>query len=163
MIRLTSGPSGGDPAPSWSWEGYSGGITFMKPEPRTVEWLSREVALPWSQAQGPQAQMTTASYHGERCLRGMALDFSIPRKNQGGDMNIVYDDKADRLNRGPLKVLIIGRMKVEGRSREEVRNYVLVLARKKWALEHVYERIGAGFIDGSLITFDKNVKSVSVE
>ena len=165
MIRLTRGAGGGDPAPSWSWEGYSGGITFMKPEPRTVEWLHKEVTLPWSQVKGPQAQMTTVSYHGERCLRGLAWDFSIPGKLLGddGSDDIIYDDEVDRLNRGPLKVLIIGRMKVEGRSREKVRNYVLVLARKGSAPENVYERIGAGFIDGSLIAFDKNVKSVLVE
>ena len=77
--------------------------------------------------------------------------------------DIIYDDEAGCLNRGPLKVLIIGRMKVEGRSREQVRNYVLILASKKSAPEDVYERIGAGFLDGSLISFEKKAKSVRVE
>jgi hypothetical protein len=164
MIRLTKGANGGDPAPSWSWEGFSGGITFMKPEPRTVEWLSNEVTLPWSQIHSAQSRMTTASYHGERWMRGLARYFS-PGKNMGVNVNddIIYDDEAGCLNRGPLKVLIIGRMKVEGSSREQVRNYVLILASKKSAPEDVYERIGAGFLDGSLISFEKKAKSVRVE
>lgn len=164
MIRLTRGATGGDPAPSWSWEGFSGGITFMKPEPRTVEWLSTEVTLPWSRIHNAQSRMTTASYHGERSLRGLARDFT-PGKTLGTNLNddIIYDDKVDCLNRGPLKVLIIGRLKMEGRSREQVRNYVLILARKNSTPEDVYERIGAGILDGALIRFEKEAKSVRVE
>jgi hypothetical protein len=166
MVRLTSGPSGGAPAPSWSWEGYSGAITFMKPEPHTVEWLSREVSLPWSQTLNSQAQqMTTASYHGERCLKGMARDFVLP-KNSGDDPanhDIIYDDEAGLQDRGDLKVLIIGLLKVKGCARKNVRNYVLILARKRSASYNIFERVGAGFMDGSLINFDENAQSVSIE
>jgi hypothetical protein len=166
MARLTNGPSGGDAAPSWSWEGHSGGITFMKPDPHSVHWLSDEVILPWRRAQDPQARMTTASYHGERCLRGIARDFIILEKGQVNDVvkeDIIYDNDADRMERGPLKCLIIGRMNVKDRSREEVLNYILILAKKKSAPGNVYERIGAGFLDGSLIAFDENAKNVLVE
>lgn len=60
-------------------------------------------------------------------------------------------------------MLIIGRLKMEGRSREQVRNYVLILARKNSTPEDVYERIGAGILDGALIRFEKEAKSVRVE
>jgi hypothetical protein len=103
--------------------------------------------------------MTTASHHGERCLRDIARDFSLPEKGRDDGVlkqDVIYDDEADRVMRGPLKCLIIGEMKVGDRSREEMRSYVLILARKKEAPENVYERIGPGFIDGSLIAFDEN-------
>jgi hypothetical protein len=46
MIRLTRGACGGDPSPSWSWQDHAGGISFMKPDPHSVLWLSEEVTLP---------------------------------------------------------------------------------------------------------------------
>ena len=162
MIKLTRGPNGGDPAPSWSWEGHFGGITFMKPEGHTVEWLHDEVILPWRNAQGSQSGMTTASYQGERRLTGKARDFSIP-EIQTDSVSVVYDDDENQAKRQPQKCIVISRMRVKGLSQKEVRNYVLILARKEAAAENVYERIGAGFMNGSFISFDDSGKTVLVE
>lgn len=166
MIRLTSGPSGGAPAPSWSWEGYSGAITFIKPDPRSVQWLSEEVLLPWSQNLSSHAQqMTTASYHGERCLKGMACDFALPPKgcDESVHYDIIFDDPVSLHDRGDLKVLTIGLLKIKDAVRKNVRNYVLILARKSPASSNVFERVGAGSMDGSLIDFGGDGLSVSIE
>jgi hypothetical protein len=60
--------------------------------------------------------MTTATYHGDRCLRGMAQNFVLPEKRLGHDMShdIIYDGDIVAANRGPLKVLILGSLKIEG-------------------------------------------------
>jgi serine/threonine protein kinase len=162
MIKLTKGPNGGDPAPSWSWQGHFGGITFIKPEGHTVKWLHDEVILPWKNAQGSQSGITTASYYGERHLTGKARDFTIPGI-QSDSVSIVYDDDGNQGQRRPQKCIVIGRMKVNGLSQKEVRNYVLILARKESAAENVYERIGAGFMKGSFISFDDSGTTVLVE
>jgi hypothetical protein len=127
MIRLTRGPAGVPlPAPSWSWEGYSGAINYLK--------LS-----------GSRTGMTTASYQGDRHLKGIAKDFYLPENEEVDDVNrdIVFDDPATRSLRGPLKVVVIGNLKVEGVPREDVRNFVLVLAKKTPARDDLYERVGA--------------------
>lgn len=165
MIRLTRGPAGGLAAPSWSWEGYSGAINYMKPEPRTVEWHSQDVTLPWAKMQGSRDRMTTASYQGDRFLKGKAKDFHLP-EDEGGDgihHDILFDDPAARALRGPFKVLVVGHLKLEGVPREKVRNFVLVLAKKTSASDIVYERVGAGFLHGSMIDDGKNPTSVLVE
>lgn len=158
MIRLKVDDRDRQPAPSWSWEGHSGGISFMKPEPHTVIWLSKEVTLPWKHRHHDSA--STTSYHGDTFLRGIARDFRLPVLKKGQDaqtisskMDIRYDDDEALDTRRPLKTLIVGRMDVKERSLKEVRNYVLIIAKKKESGDNVYESVGAGYLHGSLISF----------
>jgi hypothetical protein len=53
-----------------------------------------------------------------------------------------------------LKCMVVGRIKMEDRTVEQVRNYVLILAQKNTpSRTDVYERIGAASLYGSLIDF----------
>jgi serine/threonine protein kinase len=162
MTRLTSRAGGGSPAPSWSWMGHTGGITFMKHNPHSVKWLPSEIVFPWSDQQGPRA--STTSYRGDLGLRGFARGFRLPESGDSADrLDIVYEDK-DLLVGRQLKCVVIGRMNLENRSMKQVRNYVLILAELKIpGRVHVYERVGAGFIHGSLIEFAADPLSVSID
>ncbi|KAK0100157.1 hypothetical protein ONS95_008496 [Cadophora gregata] len=166
MIRLRRGASGREAAPSWSWEGHSGGITFMKPDPHTVDWLSDEVILPWTKAKESHSRMTTASYRGERALKGKALEWKHdPHLNHDDTYeSIVYDDEANLPSRDILRILVVGRKKLTEYQHSQVRkhSYVLVLAPKGVASGYIYERVGAGSLDESLIDFE-NSTSVLVE
>jgi hypothetical protein len=159
MTRLTSGADGGPPAPSWSWMGHTGGITFMKHDPHTVEWLAEEITFPWSNLKGPRP--STTSYRGDMGLKGFARDFQIPEgEDASSKLDIVYENPDLSASR-KKKCLIIGRMKMENlnRSIQQVRHYVLILAQKEAPnRDDVYERVGAGAIHGSLIEFDDSRK-----
>jgi hypothetical protein len=163
MARLTSGAGGGPPAPSWSWMGHTGGITFMKHDPHSVEWLANEITFPWSKMKGPRP--STTAYRGDMCLRGYARDFHTPEGEDASiKLDIVYENP-DLLVGRQQKCLIIGRMKKKHQSIQQVRHYVLILAPKGPLHRHdVYERVGAGSIHGSLIEFDESWKfHVSIE
>jgi hypothetical protein len=140
--------------------GFTGAITFMKHDPRSVEWLTKEITLPWSNQEDPGH--SAGSYRGDFGLKGVALDFNIPQNEDSTvkQHHIVYEDE-ERMKGRSLKCLVVGRMKMGGRSREQVRNYVLIITEIDKA-GSVYERVGAGFLHGSMVDF-RNPLSVRIE
>ncbi|QDS78034.1 hypothetical protein FKW77_003054 [Venturia effusa] len=154
MDRLLEGAHGGPPAPSWSWMGHTGGITFLKPESHSVEWLTNEVVFPWSRSTDPRT--STNVHRGALGLRGFARDFTVGQSDDAAEkdrLEVVYENP-DLVATRRLKCMVIGRMKMDNRSKREVRNYVLILGQKvSPGRDDLYERIGAGFIHGSLINW----------
>jgi len=152
MTRLESKRKGGITAPLWSWMGHTGGISFIKPDPHTVEWLVNEVTLPWTDKKGPRPE--TTSYRGEVGLKGIARDFRIPESgNEVHKADIIFDDP-DMPGGRKLKCMVIGRKIMQERTIDNVRNYVLIIMQKvSTGRQDVYERVGAGFLQGSLIDF----------
>jgi hypothetical protein len=160
MTRIVDKRSGGITAPSWSWMGHTGSISFMKHNPHTVEWLVSEVTLPWEN--GPRQD--TTSYRGDVGLKGLARNFKIPLGMEATyKADIVFEDSCAPSGR-KLKCMVVGRIRMEDRTVEQVRNYVLVLTQKDTrGRTNVYERIGAGSLQGSLIDFGSPPLNVVVE
>jgi hypothetical protein len=162
MTRVTSSSRGGNPAPSWSWMGYTGGIIFMRLDPHSVEWQASELTFPWKDSK--DLQTTTTAPCEEQVLRGLARNFHVPEgEDTTARLGIRYEDP-DQVQGRAVKCLILGSTKMAKRSARQVRNYVLVVSKKESSgRDDVYERIGAGFVHGSLIDFESPPLNVLIE
>ncbi|PKS06830.1 hypothetical protein jhhlp_006906 [Lomentospora prolificans] len=138
--------------PSWSWMAYKGGIDYMDPPFKKVDWETSEIRPTW-QKTAELGAPTTASVMedvGPIELRATMRDFDVGLAD-GGPIKVVYDapDVSDSANQ---KCIVVAKAK-EGTTSEKD-YYVLITTLDVSSPAdgcHIYKRIGVGKMPGKCI------------
>ncbi|KAK8094956.1 hypothetical protein PG997_001641 [Apiospora hydei] len=153
--------------PSWSWMAYGGGIDYLDlPRGGGVLWKAGQVEAPWrSDELDSRIALDVGTAPRDMELKAVARPFGLgflgdsePRRRP----EIIYDDPGAGI-RDPsrLRCVAMGREDVRGKAEADITHYVLVvqLTEGRLNMNDVYERVGAGYVDGCLIDWRESEMS----
>lgn len=147
--------------PSWSWMAYNEGIDFLDIPLGDVRWLPGEIISPWGGTTSPGEKNVS-------CMEVRIRNFELDAVTEDGDEYSIFYDSPELAEREKmtLKCVLMGQVKKRGsRSRKELVHCVLFVSPSSPANvggEHVYQRIGVGFLTGKFIDLKTGGAMVSL-
>ncbi|KAI0095668.1 hypothetical protein GGR51DRAFT_553874 [Nemania sp. FL0031] len=133
--------------PSWSWMAYTGGIDYLDIEFGGVEW--EDLRSPWWSDSGHVQRTEDAGRN--IFLTAVARDYESKATVTGKNW-LVFDSPGES-KRQETKCVVLGKQKGPKGSGDKL-NYVLLImeaAARNPKGEKVYERVGAGYLEGRLV------------
>lgn len=148
LRRISFPPERKVTVPTWSWTAYEGGIDFLDLPLGGVDW-EKDVHSPWIPDTAEGYHTTDRDGSVELSARARAFDVRVRDRQAGAnEFMIVYD--SPQTEGKPLKCVVMGRRRSSGGKPEQARHYVLFVAPKEGS-NHVYERVGVGFMPGDFL------------
>ncbi|KAF2849504.1 hypothetical protein T440DRAFT_398982, partial [Plenodomus tracheiphilus IPT5] len=141
--------------PSWSWMAYKGGIKYNDPEFGSANWETKELIAPWTR--GGDRATDSAPQHGDIAILATVRDFALGGRQQH-EADLVYDTGRTTGSDGARAQCVIVARSKEARSDAERRYDVLLVVPKLVTAsrgEKMYERVGAGYMLGKFIIWDR--------
>lgn len=155
---LKAGAVGIIPPPSWSWMAYTGPISYLDLPFNEVDWEEHDISSRWLSGTG-----NSWSYSGdcltcplELTVHGRPFDLQAARSSDRARIVLDDPDRIDEL--GPfLKCVVLGKSRgQEKESRDAKTHYVLLVtptATQDGDVSPIYNRVGVGYLPGTLIDF----------
>jgi hypothetical protein len=144
--------------PSWSWMAYKGGIDYTDPPYRSATWEIRELIPPWT-----RGGYTDPENNEPIAIAAVARDFNLKGRDPE-EVKIAYDTEQGS-EKKKVQCVIVARSNV-ARSDLERRYYVLLVIAMQEELEDKRwvrcKRVGAGFMLGKYIAFDKMATEIRI-
>ncbi|KAI0523946.1 hypothetical protein F5B22DRAFT_423512 [Xylaria bambusicola] len=118
--------------PSWSWQAYIGGITYLEMPPDTIAWNKN--------------CYTPRHDFSELIAEAWDFDFQAASSDESNNLTVVWD-QGEHGRREDLKCITVGSSKA---SSDEIgprsANYLLIVAPS--GDHNIFERLGVGYMDG---------------
>jgi hypothetical protein len=138
--------------PSWSWMAYEGGIDYTDPPYHSATWETRELIPPWT-----RGGYTDPENNEPIAIAAIARDFNLKGRDPE-EVKIAYDTEQGS-EKKKVQCVIVARSNV-ARSDLERRYYVQEeLEDERWMR---CKRVGAGFMLGKYIAFDKTATEIRI-
>ncbi|KAI0454926.1 hypothetical protein F5B21DRAFT_473906 [Xylaria acuta] len=126
--------------PSWSWQAYIGGITYLHMPPDTIAWNRIHCWFGNRDFDGPSEDI------GELEAEAWDFDFQALSADISNNLTVVWD-RGEHGRREDLKCITVGSSKVRPDGIGPPRaNYLLIVA--PTADHERFERLGVGYMDG---------------
>jgi hypothetical protein len=142
--------------PSWSWMAYKGGIDYLDPPFRAVNWETKDISPPWpssKESEQPNGSGGGPARQDEGVeLTGMMRGF-FHRRAGPLTAELVYDDSAHVPLDGMQQCVVVAKAKA-GSSDDEKDHYVLIVEPCVQAAAdkgNTYRRVGVGKLPGKCI------------
>ena len=151
-------PTSGIRIPSWSWMAYRGSIDYLDPPFEKTVWEEKDISPPWTRVGGRGHAVETTDRDANIELVAIARNYNVAGCSIG-EVKLIYDTERTRSDGDSSRVqcVIVAKSKEAGTDKDRMHYVIIVVSTnaKGAGGDHVYKRVGAGYMLGKYIVLDE--------